>query len=165
MDYLHFLLVQGEIGPTVALMSALRHAAQTVGVAAIAALPAGAALRAQSADAVDVALVLAVDVSLSMSPGELEIQRQGYAAALTDNRVLQAIADGVTGRVAVTYIEWAGSTSQRVIVPWTVIENREDAVRVVEQLSAVPPGSARRTSISGALEFASDLFAETLIAP
>ncbi|PWK69108.1 DUF1194 domain-containing protein [Aminobacter sp. AP02] len=128
-----------------------------------AALALGFGLLSQSlaAEQVDVELVLAVDVSLSMSPDELEIQRHGYAAALTDDRVLEAIAQGAYGKIAVTYVEWAGSTSQIVIVPWTVIANRADAERVVDQLSAKPPNSARRTSISSALEFGSDLFAES----
>lgn len=116
---------------------------------------------ANAQEPVDAALILAVDVSLSMSPGELEIQRDGYAAALTHDQVIQAILGGMHGRIAVTYFEWAGTASQHVIVPWTVIASREDAERVAEQLSANPPGSARRTSISGALEFALDLFAES----
>jgi hypothetical protein len=115
----------------------------------------------QAAEQVDIELVLAVDVSLSMSPDELEIQRQGYAAALTHDRVLEAIAAGVHGRIAVTYVEWAGSTSQHVVVPWTAIATRSDAERFVRQLSANPPSSARRTSISGALDFGGDLFAES----
>lgn len=110
---------------------------------------------------VDVELVLAVDVSLSMSADELEIQRRGYAAALTHDHVLQAIAAGAYGRIAVTYVEWAGTNSQHVIVPWTVISTRADAEQVVARLSAQPPNSARRTSISGALEFGADLFAES----
>ncbi|RVC74090.1 DUF1194 domain-containing protein [Mesorhizobium sp. M4A.F.Ca.ET.022.05.2.1] len=116
---------------------------------------------ASSAEPVDIELVLAVDVSLSMSPEELEIQRHGYAAALTHDLVLKAIAEGAYGKIAVTYVEWAGNNWQRVIVPWTAIANRADAERVVEQLNAHPPDSARRTSISGALEFGSDLFAES----
>ena len=119
------------------------------------------ALRANAAEPVDVQLVLAVDVSLSMSAAELEIQRHGYAAALTHKTVLQAIADGANGRIAVTYVEWAGTTMQRVVVPWTTIATREDAERVVAQMSARPPSSARRTSISAALEFGGDLFAES----
>lgn len=111
--------------------------------------------------AVDVELVLAVDVSLSMSPMELEIQRAGYAAALTDQRVIDAIQDGVHGRIALTYFEWAGEAVQKVVIPWTVIATREDAERVAGQLTANPPTSARRTSISGALGFAADLFAES----
>ncbi|MCV3240926.1 DUF1194 domain-containing protein [Mesorhizobium sp. ZC-5] len=114
-----------------------------------------------AAEPVDIELVLAVDVSLSMSPDELEIQRRGYAAALTHDKVLQAIAEGVHGKIAVTYFEWAGSSSHHVIVPWTTIASRADAERVAKQLSALPPNSARRTSISSALEFGADLFAES----
>ncbi|PWJ77642.1 uncharacterized protein DUF1194 [Pseudaminobacter salicylatoxidans] len=119
------------------------------------------ASQSEAAEQVDVELVLAVDVSLSMSPAELEIQRRGYAEALTHDNVLQAIADGAYGKIAVTFFEWAGTDTQHVIVPWTVIANRADAVRVAGQLSANPPNSARRTSISGALNFGADLFAES----
>lgn len=115
----------------------------------------------RAAEPVDVELVLAVDVSLSMSPDELEIQRKGYAAALTHDLVLQAIAEGAYGKIAVTYFEWAGSTSHHIIVPWTVIASREDAERVAARLSAQPPNSARRTSVSAALDFGADLFAES----
>lgn len=116
---------------------------------------------AQAAEQVDVELVLAVDVSLSMSPNELELQRAGYAAALTDKAVLEAIASGMNGRIAVTYFEWAGSSSQTVVVPWTVIASRQDAEAVAARLTAHPHSSARRTSISAALEFGADLFAES----
>ncbi len=116
---------------------------------------------AQAQEAVDVELVLAVDVSLSMSPGELEIQRHGYAAALTHQSVIDAISDGLHGRIAVTFFEWAGDFSQRVLVPWTVIASAEDAEKIAQMLTASPSQSARRTSISGAINFASDLFAES----
>ena len=111
-----------------------------------------------AAEPVDVELVLAVDVSLSMSPDELVIQRDGYVAALTDGAVLQAIAGGLHGRIAVTYVEWAGATVQQVVVPWSVIATAEDARAFVAQMTATPPRSARRTSISSALEFAGSLF-------
>lgn len=116
---------------------------------------------ARAAEPVDVELVLAVDVSLSMSPGELEIQRRGYAAALVDGDVLRAIAGGAHGRIAVTYFEWAGSESQTVIVPWTIIAGPADAEAVARRLSTSPSNSARRTSISAALQFGADLFAES----
>jgi len=116
---------------------------------------------ATAAEPVDVELVLAVDVSLSMAPDELAIQRDGYVAALTDPRVVQAIEQGAHGKIAVTYFEWAGSTWRHVIVPWTLIANRADAERVAARLTALPPNSARRTSISGALEFGEDLLAES----
>ncbi len=119
------------------------------------------ALAGAFAEPVDVELVLAVDVSLSMSPPELDIQRRGYAAALTDATVLQAIADGVHGKIAVAYVEWAGVNTQHVVVPWTIVAGRADAEKVVALLTAAPPNSARRTSISAGLEFAGDLFAES----
>lgn len=96
-----------------------------------------------------------------MSPDELGIQRDGYAAALKDQRVIDAITSGLHGRIALTYFEWAGSVTQRVIIPWTIIETAEDANRVADTLTATPPSSARRTSISSALEFGADLFAES----
>ena len=46
---------------------------------------------------VDVELFLAVDVSRSMSPAELEIQRRGYAEAVTSPQVLAAIEGGLQG--------------------------------------------------------------------
>ena len=125
------------------------------------ALAQGFARDASAAEAVDVELAIAVDVSLSMSPDELEIQRRGYVAALTDDRVIKAIEQGVHGKIAITYFEWAGSATQHTVVPWTVIASREDAERLASQLSSNPPMSARRTSIAGALEFGADLFSES----
>lgn len=116
---------------------------------------------ASAAEPVDIELVLAVDVSLSMSATELGIQRDGYAAALLDKAVLEAIAGGAYGRIAITYFEWAGNTSHQIVVPWTIISDRAQAERVVSRLTASPPASARRTSISSALEFGADLLAES----
>ena len=105
---------------------------------------------------VDVELVLAVDLSRSMTPYEIEIQRRGYAEALSSDPVWGAINGGLIGRIAVTYVEWAGEYAQRVVVPWTLIDSREAAndVAVLIQ-SQIGPGM-RRTSISGALLFAAE---------
>ena len=106
---------------------------------------------AQAQEPVDVALVLAVDVSRSMSPRELTIQREGYAAALNHPDVVRAIGGGVYGRIAVTMFEWAGNGSIRDVFDWTLVENAADA----DQLSAIVlnsmPTGLRRTSISGAI--------------
>ncbi|MCM2560955.1 DUF1194 domain-containing protein [Lutimaribacter sp. EGI FJ00015] len=109
-------------------------------------------LPAQTPVEVDVELVLAVDVSRSMQPAELELQRRGYATALTSDAVLGAVGRGLLGRVAITYVEWAGSRSQRVIVPWTLLETAEDAEWIAAQILTQSGGAMRRTSISGALE-------------
>lgn len=101
---------------------------------------------------VDVELVLAVDVSRSMSPRELEIQRRGYAEALVSQPVLNAIRGGLTGRIALRYVEWSNHGQQRVIVDWTLVANAEDARRVALQLTARFDSALRRTSISDAID-------------
>lgn len=113
-------------------------------------------LYAQERIEVDVELFLAVDVSRSMQPYELEIQRRGYAAALVSPEVQEAIAGGFLGRVAITYVEWAGAYDQRVIVPWTVLSTPADAAQVAGRITAHYADALRRTSISGALIHAAD---------
>jgi hypothetical protein len=66
---------------------------------------------------VDVELVLAVDISYSMDIEELTVQREGYAQAIVSKEFLQALKAGPTGKVAVTYFEWAASTDQKLIIP------------------------------------------------
>lgn len=105
---------------------------------------------------VDVELALMVDVSRSMAPWELEIQRRGYAEALSSDEVVKVIENSFTGAIAITYVEWAGETSHRVIVPWTLIDGRAAAEAVSEKLIFNYEYSMRRTSISGAIGFAAD---------
>lgn len=107
---------------------------------------------------VDVELVIAVDVSWSMDFGELDIQRNGYVAAFRSPELQQAIADGMHGRVAVTYVEWAGDTSQSVVLPWTLIDGKDAAEAFAYRLSEARPDRMRRTSISSAIDFAANLF-------
>lgn len=114
----------------------------------------GALPGAQAREPVDVALVLAVDVSRSMSPRELTIQRDGYAAALNHPDVVRAIAQGAYGRIAITMFEWAGDGSIREVFDWTLVETANDADRLSAIVSASVPIGQRRTSISGALKHA-----------
>jgi len=106
------------------------------------------------AEAVDLALVLAVDVSRSMDFGEQQIQRDGYVAAFRNKEVLDAIASGFRGRIAVTYMEWAGAFYQQVLVPWQLIASPADAAAFADKLAAAPITSEMWTSISGGLEAA-----------
>lgn len=105
---------------------------------------------------VDAELVLAVDVSRSMTENELEIQRRGYAEALVSEDVISAITAGLIGQVAIQYVEWAGEYSQRVIVDWTVISGRREAETFAAKLTANFNSSMRRTSISGGINFAAN---------
>lgn len=110
---------------------------------------------------VDVQLVLAADVSRSIDDGEFQLQRQGYATAFKDPRVLHAIRSGQIGRIAVCYLEWSGIDSQQVVVDWTVIEDDETAGAFADALLAAPRRFANRTAIGAAIDFAVAQFARS----
>lgn len=106
---------------------------------------------------VDVELVLAVDVSYSMDPGELLLQREGYAEAIVSND-LQALKAGPNRRLALVYVEWSGPNDQKIIVPWRLIDSHESAAAVAAEIAKAPVRTGSRTSISGAIDFALPLF-------
>lgn len=134
-------------------------AVATAGIAAVAA-PNQAPQSAAGDDAkqVDVELVLAVDVSYSMDVDELAVQREGYAQALISSEFLKTLKSGPTGRIAVTYFEWAASSDQKIILPWHIIDGPESADAVAAEILKAPLRRASRTSISGAINFALPLF-------
>ena len=76
---------------------------------------------AQAADDVDLLLVLAADVSRSIDDTKFQLQRDGYAAAISDPRVLDTIRSGRNGRIGVTFVEWSGVGAERVVIDWTEI--------------------------------------------
>jgi hypothetical protein len=107
---------------------------------------------------VDVELVLGVDVSYSMDPEEQALQREGYQLGLTSKEFLSALRDGINGKIAITYFEWAGNFDRRIIVPWRLIDGPASAQAVAAEIGRSSFRRASRTSISGALEFAQPLF-------
>ncbi len=114
--------------------------------------------RAAAQVAVDLELVIAVDVSLSMDLDEQRLQRDGYVAAFRDPELHKAITSGAHRRIAVTYMEWAGPQSQNVVIPWTVLDGAKAARAFAAKLEAVQISRARLTSISSALAFSRELF-------
>ncbi len=102
---------------------------------------------------VDVALVLAVDVSSSVDEGEAGIQRAGYIAALSDPRVADAIRGGLIGRIALTYVEWASPTDQRQLIPWREISDAAGAQAFADELKKAPYKPGSTTSISAGIDF------------
>ena len=109
---------------------------------------------------VDIELVLAVDVSSSVDNVEQILQRRGYVAAFRDPEVIAAITSGSFGRIAVTYVEWAGDY-HKVVVPWRIIQSESDARAFAGELASKPISHADLTSISGGLLFAADQFVES----
>jgi hypothetical protein len=113
-----------------------------------------------AASAVDVELILAVDVSYSMDMDELAIQREGYAQAIVSKEFLQALKSLPNGKISITYFEWAASSDQKIIIPWRLIDGPETADAVSNEILKTPIRRASRTSISGAIYFAMPLFDE-----
>jgi hypothetical protein len=106
------------------------------------------------AQQVDVAIVLAADVSRSIDQEEFDLQRRGYAAALTSARFLKAVAAGPQGAVALCFVEWAGVGDEAVIADWTIIRDGEGAAGFAKVLLEAPRSSMGRTAIGDALDFA-----------
>ena len=111
-----------------------------------------------AAEPVDLLLVLASDVSRSVDRQKFMLQREGYAAAVSDSRVLDAIRSGPSGKIAINFVEWSGYGARKVVVDWTVIDGAPAARRFGDRLAKAPRSFADRTSISGGIDFAATLF-------
>lgn len=110
---------------------------------------------------VDLEVVLAADVSRSIDDAEFDLQRKGYAAALTDPRVLAAIRARSGSAIGVSFIEWSGDEDQQVVVDWSEIRDEEDAGSIAAAILAAPRSFMGRTSISAAIDFALAHFAKS----
>lgn len=108
---------------------------------------------------VDLELLLAVDISGSIDAEEARLQREGYAKAIADPQVVKAIRAGLLGRIAVAYFEWSDSYVQNEVMDWMVISDQASADAAGRALLAAPIRTARRTSITGALNFSLPRFA------
>lgn len=124
-------------------------------------LPSAGAARAEQ---VDVAVVLAADVSRSIDDDEFQLQRQGYASAITSPKVLKAIHAGVRGAIALCFVEWAGPGEEAVVANWAVIRDEKTAAAFAEMLIKAPRSFAGRTAIGDGIGFAASLFEESGIA-
>jgi Protein of unknown function (DUF1194) len=107
---------------------------------------------------VNTEVVLAVDVSASMTPDEQALQREGYVHALSSHEFMQALKANGNGRISITYFEWASVRDQKIILPWRLIDGPEAARAVAAELARAPYRRSSRTSISGGLMFAQSLF-------
>jgi hypothetical protein len=109
---------------------------------------------ARAAEHVDLLLVLASDVSRSVDTPKFQLQREGYAAALSNPRVVEAIRSGPHGRIAICFVEWSGSTSQKLVIDWTLVGDAASARRIADQMLELPRAFADRTSISAGIDYA-----------
>jgi Protein of unknown function (DUF1194) len=109
---------------------------------------------ARAAEEVDLLLVLSSDVSRSIDAPKFKLQRDGYAAAIVNPRVIQAIRSGALGKIAVSFVEWSGVGAQKIVIDWTVIRDEATARDFSAQVIEAPRAFADRTSISGGIDFA-----------
>jgi len=112
-----------------------------------------AAARAADPAPVDMLLVLATDVSRSVTEPKFRLQRDGTAAAITHPDVVKAITAGPHRRIAVCLVEWAAAGMQSVVVDWTAIAGAADAHRFGDKVVESPRTLMGSTAIGGALDF------------
>ncbi len=109
---------------------------------------------ARGAEEVDLLLVLSSDVSRSVDAPKFKLQRDGYASAIINPRVIQAIRSGALGKIAVSFVEWSGVGAQKIVIDWTIISDEATARDFSAQVIEAPRAFADRTSISGGIDFA-----------
>jgi Protein of unknown function (DUF1194) len=109
---------------------------------------------AYAAEEVDILLVLSSDVSRSIDAPKFKLQRDGYAAAIVNPRVLQAIRSGALGKIAISFVEWSGVGAQKIVIDWTIVRDEATARDFSAQVIEAPRAFADRTSISGGIDFA-----------
>src|SRR5579864_5396826 len=136
------------------MSNAVRLVAFLTAVLVLAGTPA-----ARAAEEVDLLLVLSSDVSRSIDAPKFKLQRDGYAAAIVNPRVLQAIRSGALGKIAVTFVEWSGIGAQKIVIDWSIIRDEATAKDFSAQIVEAPRAFADRTSISGGIDFAMAQFA------
>jgi hypothetical protein len=109
---------------------------------------------ARAAEPVDLLLVLAADVSRSVTEPKFKLQREGAAAAITHPDVVRAITSGPHRRIAICFVEWATAGQQNVVIDWTVIADNDSARSFGGKLVELPRSFSGSTSISHAIDFA-----------
>jgi Protein of unknown function (DUF1194) len=110
---------------------------------------------------IDLALVLAFDVSGSVSPRRFDLQREGYATAFASPQLIDAIRSTNRRAIAVTLVEWSGAYQQEQVIGWTLIEDEASSKAFGRAIAEVPRSFYGRTSISGAVDYCVALFQQS----
>jgi hypothetical protein len=108
----------------------------------------------ESGREVDVALVLAVDVSGSIDYEEAELQRKGIAEAFLSSEVVRAIQSGARGQIGVSVVYFSSRQFGVMGVPvnWMIVRDQDSAQRFVAQFLGAQRQRGIGTSIADALE-------------
>ena len=112
----------------------------------------GLASSTGASDFVDLELLLAVDVSVSVDQQEYLLQMQGLASAFRDPEVVAAIRSSAPNGIAVALMQWAGPDEQAYSVPWARVFDVSSAFAFAEEIDAAArPLSLGGTAIGDAL--------------
>jgi hypothetical protein len=109
---------------------------------------------ARAAEQVDLLLVLAMDVSRSMDQAKFQLQRQGYAAAISNPQVLNAIESGPHQKIAICFIDWSGPFEQKLVIDWSIIDGPAAASHFGDLIVEAPRSFYNSTSIGSGINFA-----------
>ena len=115
---------------------------------------------ARAAEQVDLLLVLAMDVSRSMDQAKFELQRQGYAAAISNPQVLNAIESGPHQKIAICFMDWSGPFEQKLVIDRSIIDSPAAASHFADLIVEAPRSFYNSTSIGYAIDFATTVIAK-----
>ncbi|MBZ8118899.1 DUF1194 domain-containing protein [Roseovarius sp. LXJ103] len=102
------------------------------------------------------ALILGLDVSLSVDVFDFALQRGGLARALEDPEVVQALTSP-GGHVKLAVFEWSGQFNQTLLLDWTQVQGPETLADMSIRLRDAPQGiRSGRTGLGAAMLFARD---------
>jgi len=89
-------------------------------------------------DPVDLALVLALDGSASVTYDEFNLLAGGLAAALRDPEIVAALIGGPAHASLGALLLFSGAAAQEVMVEWTRIASADDAMGFADAVDNVP---------------------------
>jgi len=118
---------------------------------------------AASAERVDTALVLAVDVSGSVDAKRFTLQMEGIARTFEDKSVQAAVLSGPHHAVFVTLVQWSDRAFET--VPWTLITGAEDAQAFAQRVRRGARAEGQFTCMASAMRVISDKVLPFLPAP
>lgn len=116
--------------------------------------------QSQSDNAIDTALILAVDTSQSVNEHRFRLQLDGIAAALEDPGVINTILGGPRGAIAIMLVSWADQS--HFVLPWTPIRSKQDAVNAAAKIRQLPRRGGEYTCMARMLRNLSETVIKTI---
>lgn len=114
-------------------------------------------LSAAKAQTVDLLLVLCVDASGSIDEEEFRFQREGYAAAISDPRIVRAMTSGPNRSAALAFVEWGTPGGPMTAVGWGRIHDQASAETYAGRVLDAPRSPQSYNALGDAINHATNL--------